>query len=81
MVMEEKIVRPDGTVRVLLSRGQVETDAGITDPFLALMRNVYWKDDLPTLNEGAFAVTWTLEHAIETNLERRYPGTLAFTRL
>ena len=39
----------------------------ITDPFLAFMRNVFWQDGRPTLHGGIFAVTWTLQHAIETN--------------
>jgi hypothetical protein len=39
----------------------------ITDPFLALMREIYWNDGLPTVQEAAFVVTWTLEHAIQVN--------------
>jgi hypothetical protein len=39
----------------------------ITDPFLALMREIFWQEGLPTLQEGVFAVTWTLEHAILIN--------------
>lgn len=39
----------------------------ITDPFLGLMRRVFWGDSPPTLNEGIFAVTWTLKHVIELN--------------
>lgn len=39
----------------------------ITDPFLALMREVFWQDGLPDRHEGIFAVTWTLDHAISVN--------------
>lgn len=39
----------------------------ITDPFLALMRNVFWQDNPPPVAEAIFAVTWTLQHAIEVN--------------
>ena len=39
----------------------------ITDPFLALMRSVFWKDRPPSVQDGTFAVTWALEHAIEAN--------------
>ena len=39
----------------------------ITDPFLALMRSIFWGDGLPTVQDGTFAVTWALEHAIEVN--------------
>lgn len=39
----------------------------ITDPFLALMRNIFWRDGLPTIQDATFAVTWALEHAIEVN--------------
>lgn len=39
----------------------------ITDPFLALMREVFWQEGLPSVNDGVFAVAWTLEHAIAVN--------------
>lgn len=39
----------------------------ITDPFLGFMRRVFWKDDLPSVQDGIFAVTWALQHAIEIN--------------
>jgi 20S proteasome alpha/beta subunit len=39
----------------------------ITDPFLGLMRRVFWKDSLPRVQEGVFAVTWALQHTIELN--------------
>ena len=39
----------------------------ITDPFLALLKRVFWKNTQPTVNEAVFAVTWTLQHVIELN--------------
>ena len=44
----------------------------IADPFLALIRRLFWPDRLPTLAEGKFAIFWTLHHAIET-----HPGGVA----
>lgn len=45
----------------------------IADPFLAFLRRVFWKDRLPSVSEGIFAVNWTLEHAIDTA-----PGGIAY---
>lgn len=39
----------------------------MTDPFLGLLRDVFWSDGPPSLAEGEFAVTATLEHAIGLN--------------
>jgi hypothetical protein len=39
----------------------------ITDPFLGLIRDVFWKGGLPTLQEGIFATTWTLQQAVDLN--------------
>lgn len=39
----------------------------IVDPFLGLMRRVFWGDRPPKLNEGIFCVMWSLQHAIEIN--------------
>ena len=39
----------------------------ITDPFLALIREVFWEDGPPTIQEAVFAATWALEHAIAVN--------------
>ena len=39
----------------------------ITDPFLALMREVFWNGGQPPVQEGVFAATWTLDHAIRVN--------------
>jgi len=38
----------------------------IADPFLAFLRRIFWKDRLPSVSDGIFAVVWTLEHAIAT---------------
>ena len=39
----------------------------ITYPFLALMRDLFWQDGHPSLQDAKFAVTWTLSHAIDVN--------------
>lgn len=39
----------------------------IVDPFLGLMRKVFWGDSPPRCNEGIFYVAWALQHAIELN--------------
>jgi len=39
----------------------------IVDPFLGLMRKVFWTDGQPNYQEGIFAVTWAIQHAIELN--------------
>lgn len=39
----------------------------ITDPFLGLMRRVFWKDSLPSVADATFIATWTLQHAIDLN--------------
>ena len=46
---------------VSIGSGQI-----IADPFLAFLRRIFWKDSLPPISEGTFAVVWTLEHAIAT---------------
>ena len=40
----------------------------ITDSFLALMREVFWKTGPPPVSGGEFVATWTLEHAIDVNV-------------
>ena len=39
----------------------------IADPFLGLMRKVFWKNGMPTLTDGVFAAIWTLQHTIDVN--------------
>lgn len=39
----------------------------IADPFLGLMRKVFWQDGMPTLADGVFAAAWTLQHTIDVN--------------
>lgn len=39
----------------------------ITDPFLGFIRDVFWHEGPPTIKEATFALTWTLDHAIEVN--------------
>jgi 20S proteasome alpha/beta subunit len=35
------------------------------DPFLGFLRKVYWPTTLPTIQEGALAAYWTIQHAID----------------
>jgi len=46
---------------VSIGSGQI-----IADPFLAFLRRIFWKERLPSVSEGTFAIVWTLEHAIAT---------------
>ena len=39
----------------------------ITDPFLGFIREVFWNERIPNINEGIFSVYWTLHQAIELN--------------
>lgn len=39
----------------------------IADPFLGLMRKVFWKNGMPTLSDGTFIAAWTLQHTIDVN--------------
>jgi hypothetical protein len=39
----------------------------ITDPFLGLMREIFWKAGPPAVQDATFAVTWTLDHAVQVN--------------
>ena len=36
------------------------------DPFLAFMREIFWPNGQPTLEEAAFIVTWALDFTIRT---------------
>jgi hypothetical protein len=35
------------------------------DPFLGFLQKVYWPTKLPTIQEGALAAYWTIQHAID----------------
>lgn len=39
----------------------------IADPFLAFLKRVLWKNREPTLPEGRFGASWTIQHVIQTN--------------
>jgi Proteasome subunit len=39
----------------------------ITDSFLALMRELFWQSGPPRINDGIFAATWALDHAVDVN--------------
>lgn len=49
---------------VALGSGQ-----SLADPFLAYLKELFWRDGLPTLAEGRLAATWTVRHVI-----RNAPG-------
>jgi len=39
----------------------------IVDPFLALIREIYWEEGLPKKQDATFLVMWALEHVINCN--------------
>lgn len=39
----------------------------ITDSFLGFIRDVFWHEGPPNVNQGQFAVTWTLDQAVALN--------------
>jgi len=39
------------------------------DTFLGFLRKVYWPKQLPSLEEGALAAYWTVQHAIEMKVQ------------
>ena len=39
----------------------------ITDPFLGLMREIFWEKGPPRVRDAIFAVTWALDHVIRFN--------------
>lgn len=39
----------------------------IIDPFLGFMREIFWQDGPPTVQDGVFAATWLLDHAVALN--------------
>jgi|ERR1700677_4650256 hypothetical protein len=47
--------------------GSMGSGQAITDPFLALMREVFWDKGPPTVQDATFAATWALDHAIQVN--------------
>ena len=52
--------------------GSMGSGQTLTDPFLAFIRKLFWKDGMPNIEEGIFAAVWALQHAIEFN-----PGGIA----
>lgn len=47
--------------------GSMGCSQHITDTFLALMREVFWTEGPPNMQDGIFTTVWTLEHAIQVN--------------
>jgi hypothetical protein len=39
----------------------------IVDPFLGLLRRVFWRNGPPPCSSAVFAVTWALRHVVELN--------------
>src|SRR5262249_22523526 len=39
----------------------------ITDAFLGLMKDVFWPNSQPSLQDGVFAAVWALEHVVALN--------------
>jgi len=39
----------------------------IADPFIGFIRRVFWKNSVPRINGGIFAVLWALNHTIALN--------------
>jgi len=55
-------IKTDNIWYVAMGSGQ-----NIGDPFLGLIRRIFWKDALPKISGGIFAVLWALEHVIDLN--------------
>jgi hypothetical protein len=47
--------------------GSMGSAQPITDPFLGLIREVFWSNGMPSLQDGVFATTWTLDYAVKVN--------------
>jgi hypothetical protein len=47
--------------------GSIGGGQTITDTFLGFIRHVFWSGGPPTVQDATFAVTWTLDHAIDVN--------------
>lgn len=60
-------MQPELKTREGLWYGSIGSGQRITDPFLGLMRRVFWNSGPPSLQDGIFAVTWALRHAIDVN--------------
>jgi hypothetical protein len=47
--------------------GSMGNHQHITDAFLGLMKDVFWPNSQPSLQDGIFAAMWTLEHVVALN--------------
>jgi hypothetical protein len=47
--------------------GSMGSGQTIIDPMLGLMREVFWSDGPPTVQDAIFATTWLLDHAVAIN--------------
>lgn len=52
-------IRKDKLFFVSMGSGQL-----LADPFLAFVKRVLWKDEVPTVDIGKFGVYWVLDHTI-----------------
>lgn len=55
-----EIVSPD------IAFSSIGIGKSIADPFLAFIKRLFWKERLPSMSDGNFAVVWTLQQAIRT---------------
>ena len=62
MSFQPEIKKADEHWYASIGSGQV-----ITDPFLALLRSVFWKSGAPDTRGGIFTAMWALMHAVEVN--------------
>jgi hypothetical protein len=53
-------LKTDGMWYASMGSGQL-----LADPYLRLIRSVFWQDGPPNLVSGKFAATWVLRHAID----------------
>ncbi len=51
------------TVKPEIAFSSIGIGKSIADPFLAFVKYLFWKDHLPSMSDGNFAVVWTLKHA------------------
>jgi 20S proteasome alpha/beta subunit len=61
-IFQPEIKKADDLWFASMGSGQV-----LTDPFLALLRKVFWAEGAPSLQGGIFAAVWALQHACEVN--------------
>lgn len=48
--------------------GSLGSGASLSDPFLALLREVFWSEGPPNVQGGVFSALWALRHTVATNI-------------